>query len=294
VETAVAAAVGMDVTVACGGATSSEQDDRKSLRLDQHSYLVELGARLRAAGKPLAVLAMAPGAIDASWARDAHAAAALFIGGEGSGDAWADVVLGDVSPSGKLPVTLHSATTPPGPTPCTSKRCRYDEGLSVGWRAYHSLPLCWADGVADGVPCVAFPFGHGAGYTSFEYTWAQPPARAAPLPGGPLAAAGGGADNALVANMSVVVRNGGGANGSEVAQLYVSFPQAAGEPPLVLRAFRKTTLLPPGGEEELRFELRARDVSVWRGGWRPWAGHFGVVVGSSSRDARLQQTLTLA
>ena len=101
---------------------------------------------------------------------------------------------------------VHYRTVHP---PCTSKRCRYDEGLSVGWRAYHSLPLCWADGVADGVPCVAFPFGHGAGYTSFEYTWAQPPARAAPLPGGPLAAAGGGADNALVANMSVVVRNGG-------------------------------------------------------------------------------------
>ena len=212
---------------------------------------------------------------------------------QGSGDAWADVVLGDVSPSGKLPVTLHSATTPPGPTPCISKHCRYDEGLRVGWRAYHTLPLCWADGAADGAPCVAFPFGHGASYTSLEYTWAQPPARTAPLPAGPLDAVGGEVET-VVANLSVLIRNGGGAAGMEVGQLYIAYPPAATEPPLVLRGFRKTTLLQPGGEEELRFELRARDVSVWRGGWRPWAGSFGVVVGGSSRDARLQQTLTLA
>lgn len=82
VEAAAAAMAGADVAIACGGATSGEHYDRHSLKLDQHSFLIELGTRAKADGKPLAVLAMAPGQIDATWSRDATSAAVMFVGGE--------------------------------------------------------------------------------------------------------------------------------------------------------------------------------------------------------------------
>ena len=81
---------------------------------------------------------------------------------------------------------------------------------------------------------------------------------------------------------------------AEVAQLYVAYPPAAGEPPLVLRAYRKTPLLAPGASALLVLSLAPRDLSVWdasSSGWQGVSGAFGVRVGSSSRDVRLSATL---
>ena len=75
-----------------------------------------------------------------------------------TGDAWADVLTGDMSPSGKLPVTFPLASNQ-GVQPCTgSADCVYSEKLLVGWRAFEEAG-------AE----VAFPFGHGLSYGSFEY-----------------------------------------------------------------------------------------------------------------------------
>jgi len=86
--------------------------------------------------------------------------------------------------------------------------------------------------------------------------------------------------------------------GSEVAQLYVSFPPAAGEPQLLLRDFEKTPLLPPGGAAALTFQLSSEPhLSVWTAatsaqpGWQALGGNFGIAVGSSSRDLRLQHSV---
>ena len=92
-------------------------------------------------------------------------------------------------------------------------------------------------------------------------------------------------------------------SGSEVAQLYLRFPAAAQQPDLVLRAFAKTALLGPGDEALLCFGLAPRDLSVWDeaapdvhggarpGAWRLARGEFGVRVGASSRDIRLEATV---
>ena len=88
--------------------------------------------------------------------------AAMFLGGQESGHAWAAVLLGDVSPSGKLPVTfpLREEDTIP---PCEADHCAYSEGLHVGWRGLHGKE-------------VAYPFGHGLSYTTFALSWRKLPA----------------------------------------------------------------------------------------------------------------------
>jgi len=279
VEVALAAARAADVAIVCGGATTTESRDRSSLRLDQHELISQLASRLaadRAAGAssapPLVVLTLAPGAVVAPWAADASAVANMFLGGQEAGHAWADVLLGDVAPSGKLPVTFplsEEGTVPP----CGASHCSYDERLLVGWRGLHGVD-------------VAFPFGHGLSYTSFGYVWDARPAMGA---GGEM-------------SFSLNVSNTGGVAGAEVAQIYVAYPAAAGEPALVLRAYAKTALLPPGATEQLSFRLSRRDLSVWDesvadadgsplGDWQLAVGQFTVHAGASSRDLRLQHDI---
>ena len=83
------------------------------------------------------------------------------------------------------------------------------------------------------------------------------------------------------------VRNEGGLPGAEVCQVYLAYPEHAGEPPLVLRGFAKTALLPPGAHADLAFALTPRDMSIWANGWAVSRGDFTVHVGASSRDLRL-------
>lgn len=92
--------------------------------------------------------------------------------------------------------------------------------------------------------------------------------------------------------VSVDVKNTGHRLGSEVVQLYVTFPASAGEPPRQLKAFRKVRLV-PGQTSTAHFTLTQRDVSVWSEGWMVPKGEFTVHVGASSRDIRLSSTLSL-
>ena len=91
--------------------------------------------------------------------------------------------------------------------------------------------------------------------------------------------------------MRLRVTNVGEQVGTDVPQLYLAFPAAAGEPPLLLRGFARTSLLAPGGSEEVPLRLAARDLSVWKGGeWVLARGRYVAHVGSSSRDLRLERS----
>jgi beta-glucosidase len=95
-------------------------------------------------------------------------------------------------------------------------------------------------------------------------------------------------------DVSVTIKNVGATHGAEVAQLYLGFPAAAGEPPQVLRGFQKLHLA-AGAEATATFELGAGDLSVWDAAtheWSPVAGEFGVFVGASSRNILLKGSLT--
>jgi len=144
-----------------------------------------------------------------------------FYDGQEWGTAIAALLFGDVDPSGKLPVTFPTSLTAlPASTaaqwPGTNSQINYSEGLDVGYRWYDAqnvTPL--------------FPFGYGLSYTSFSYSNLH-----------------AGALSNGQATVTATVTNTGSRAGTDVAQLYVADPAAAGEPPHQLKGFQRVTLNP--------------------------------------------------
>ncbi|KAK7055677.1 Fn3-like domain-containing protein [Favolaschia claudopus] len=122
-------------------------------------------------------------------------------------------------------------------------------------------------------------------------TGSAPPAASSPIgdSGGPAALY-----NAVL-SVTFQVRNTGSAAGHEVSQLYLGFPQSAGQPPKVLRGFART-MLNAGQSKSVTISLREKDVSVWDVVSQKWVvpkGSFKVMVGSSSRNIHLQGSFNL-
>jgi beta-glucosidase len=93
----------------------------------------------------------------------------------------------------------------------------------------------------------------------------------------------------------VCIENIGPVPGSEVAQLYITFPDGAGEPPNQLRGFHKTQELKVGANETVTFEISARDRSVFEpesGQWREVKGVFHWGIGAASDDPQTRGTFT--
>ena len=276
VDRALAAAVNADMVLACGGGKTWENEDRPTLRLDQHALLAGL-SHARSSGqlqKPLAVAVLAPGQVAVSpWHQGADAVLAMFLAGQATGEAWADVLLGRINPSGKLPVTFP-LNEEDMQAPCDgadSDHCIYDEGLAPSWRGLvHKA--------------VGFAFGTGLSYSNFSYAWVAKPVYR---------------PSTQDVTLSVTVTNTGRVAGAEVVQLYATYPPSAGEPPLVLRGFEKTPVLAPGSHHTAHLTLTPRALSTWQPGggpasggrWRIASGVFTLLVGSGSRDVRLEASL---
>lgn len=222
---AIEAMRGRDVGVVCGGAGATEGTDRRTLKLDQHAYLhdvvraANLARQSDSTFPPLVVVALAPGQIIADWAAGAQAALVTFLNGQETGVALADVLLGAVNPSAKLPVTLYNSEQ--GTVlPSNDATIPYTEGLKVGWRAFIGKP-------------VAFPFGHGLSYSAFEYAWAPRPAERASSRAELVQRSGevedaadedavdAAVDAEVAIEIEITVTNVGAVAGSEVAQLYL-------------------------------------------------------------------------
>ena len=89
--------------------------------------------------------------------------------------------------------------------------------------------------------------------------------------------------------------NGGNRPGKEVVQLYVSYPDSAGEPPQQLRGFEKISL-DAGGSTTVEFDLLRKDLSYWDVVTQNWVmanGTYEVYVGGSSRNLKVQQSVSL-
>jgi len=291
IPAAAALAAASDVAIVFVGGSASEGGDRASLSLDNacntkgvfgnpivctgqdamQNYMVTAVAR---ANPRTIVVASVPGAFLLPWLHEVPAVLTNFMPGQQAGNAIADVLFGKVNPSAKLPITLPNKENEtdfkedqfPGVLQADNlHHSVYSEQLLVGYRFYDARGIQFDTG---------FPFGHGLSYTTFGYS-----------------------DLRLRNNaVSFTVTNTGAVAGREVAQLYLAFPAAAGEPPLQLRGFRKTTLLPPGEQERVTMELRPRDTAIWDSAahdWAPVRGSFGVHVGASSRDIRLEGRMEL-
>jgi beta-glucosidase len=256
-----------DVVIACGGVSSREGKDRSSLQLDQHDFLVQLAAENAKSAKPvpLVIVTMSAGAILTDFRTNANAVLSVFLTGQETGRALADVLYGDVNPSARLPLTFPLKEDDMQPV-CQEMHCDLTEGLNVGWRNLIHKP-------------VAFPFGHGLSYTSFGYSWAVPPLSTFNV-----------SDVNAAYEVSVLVHNKGTCQGREVLQLYLRFPRKSGEPEKLLSGFHRTSVLLPGRSEEVTFKLHLQDLSIWSEQAHKWQlvfGTFGVDVGASSRDTRL-------
>ncbi|KAI4602568.1 hypothetical protein KJ359_009816 [Pestalotiopsis sp. 9143b] len=221
-----------------------------------------------------------------AWIEHPNVTAVLYSGllGQNSGQSIADVLYGDVNPSGKLAHTIALKEDDYPARVCEESACTFSEGVYIDYRWFDQKNLT-----------VRYPFGHGLSYTSFEYGVATAmitngSAFFSPTPEG-VFGLGGEADLWYdVVSVSTTVTNAGA-----VAQLYVSFPAAAQQPPKILRGFEKPVIA-AGASAEVAFTLRRRDLSYWDVVTQKWtvaAGQYTFSVGSSSRDIRATTTMTL-
>jgi len=264
IEKTTAAAAGVDVAIVVGATTSHEQADRKDLSLDNGAD--DLIAEVADVNPKTVVVTLTPGAILTPWrtALKEGALVNLFLGGQGTGNALAKVLFGDVNPSGRLPITFPSSTEETI-EPSQDLTITYSEGLKVGYRNPNHRP--------------AFVFGHGLSYTRFTY-------------GSPSVSLCAG----HCACVELEITNSGSKPGQEVAQLYLEFPGILNEPTSILKGFEKTSLLSPGAKETVRFVLTERDCSTYSVDKHDFVmqnqNQLLAHIGSSSGDIR--QTIPLA
>jgi len=266
-----------DVAVICFGRSSGENYENGYLPItDIERTLLETVCDVyHSAGKKVVVVLNVSGVWEtASWSDLPDAILMAWLPGQEGGGAIADVLSGKANPSGKLPDTipvkyddLPSAPYYPGTPKEEPLNSLYNEGIYVGYRYFNTFD----------VP-VAYAFGHGLSYTTFEYSDLKGDKEIF--------------DGSIT--FSVKVTNTGDRAGKEAVQLYLTAPMDKLEKPeQELKGFAKTQLLKPGESETLQFVLDGRALaSYWSGisAWVADAGVYVVSVGASSRDIRQTKT----
>ena len=205
------------------------------------------------------------------WVDDAPAIIQGWYTGSEAGNVFADILFGDVNPSGKLPFTFpkkledspaHKLGDYPGDD---NLNVEYKEGIFVGYRYFDTYNV---------EP--QFAFGHGLSYTTFDYKSLElDPDK---LKSGDILTA------------SVIIENSGSRPGSEVVQLYIEDPEASVKRPVKeLKGFKKI-FLDPGETERVEFSLDEKSLSFYdtdTGKFKAEEGIFKIHVGSASDDIRL-------
>lgn len=274
-ETAVAAAKSADVVVLVAGLThdwESEGFDRVDMALPgEQNELIE---RVTAINPNTIVVLNGGSALAMPWVEKAGAVLDQWFNGEECGNALADVLFGDVNPSGKLPTTFP-VRLEDNPAfinyPGENGKVHYGEGLFVGYRYYDKKKIR-----------PLFPFGHGLSYTTFAYSNLR------------LSQTQFSAGDTLAVRCDVY--NSGATAGKEVVQLYVRDVQSSlVRPEKELKAFAKLALA-PGETQTVTLQLDREAFHFYdpaQGGWRVEAGTFEILVGASSQDIRLQAEVEL-
>jgi beta-glucosidase len=197
------------------------------------------------------------------WLGKVDALLMAWYGGMEGGNAIAEVLFGDVNPSGKLPITFPASNDQ---NPAFDKKAR-----SARYDYYHGYCLFNEKGMKP-----AFAFGFGLSYTSFDYLDLR------------LSADSMGPDGSLRAEIEV--KNVGELPGEEVVQLYLGCGASRFDRPVrVLKRFAKLAL-EPGETGVASFELGADDTACWdesAGGWVIEDTDFYLYAGSSSREEDL-------
>lgn len=269
-----------------GEFTDRNIEDDIYLKEGEIAMMKKVSEGFRKAGKKVVVLLNIGNIIEMeSWKDLADAIVLPWQGGQEAGNALADVLLGKVNPSGKLPTTIpvnysdvKSAENFPGTNNPNAKEqfflggmiskgfdseVIYEEGIYVGYRYFSTFDLK-----------TSYPFGFGMSYTNFSYNDLKL------------------SDNNLKEKIeiSIKVTNMGKVAGKEVVQLYVTAPTGfLDKPTIELKGFAKTKLLAPGESQNLKFSLTPDQLASFneqKSAWITDAGNYIVKVGASSEDIK--------
>ncbi len=270
IEDACLKAKDADAVIFIGGLNKSshqdcEDSDRFGLGLPYgQDAVIEALAKVN---PRLAVVIVSGNAVAMPWVDNVNAIVEAWYCGSQSGTALADIIFGDVNPSGKLPVTFpvrleDNGAHALGAYDPASTEAHYSEGIFVGYR--------WAQ-KKDIKPL--FAFGHGLSYTTFSYSEAEISRTTM-------------SENGKV-TVSVNVTNTGDREGKEIVQLYIGDDECSVERPVMeLKAFRKVSIK-PGETVRVSFPVNA-DMLKFYGtdGWTLEKGSFTAYVGAASDDIR--------
>jgi beta-glucosidase len=233
--------VGTNEEVECEGV------DRDDLALPGRQD--ELVARVAQANPRTVVVVNAGAPVLLPWADDVAAILLAWFPGQEFGNALADVLTGAVEPGGRLPTTWPRTEDGLPSTRPQDGVLTYDEGLFVGYRAYER----------DGREPL-FPFGHGLGYTTWEYLTVE----------------------LREGRVFVRLRNTGERRGREVVQVYASKPDSAIERPPRWLAGYAIAEAGPGEEVDVEVTIDPRAFQHWDGGWQTEPGDFDLEARSRS------------
>jgi beta-glucosidase len=271
---AVKQAKAADVAVVFAWQWESEDFDLPNLSLpdDQDKLIAAV-----AAANPHTVVVLETGsAVKMPWLEKTSAVLESWYAGSDGANAVADVLFGEVNPSGKLPMTfplseddLPRKTVAQPPPPVTNGVLSFDvdyniEGAAVGYKWYESQHKP-----------VLFPFGFGLSYTTFRYSDLKV-----------------GSD---ASSVTLTVTNTGSRAGAEIAEAYAELPQSASEPWKRLIGYKKVQLA-PGESKTVTIDVDPLYLEIWDEAGKKWtrpAGEYRVMAGASSQDLPLEKTVTM-
>ena len=274
-----------------GEGVDRDIDTEFNLIPEERALITDVCNAFHQAGKPVIVIINSGSVIEtASWSGYPDAILCAWQPGMEGGNSIADLLTGKVNPSGKLTMTWPIAATDhassknfPGQIDYYSFKdmvanrrpiaghtyTNHEEDIYVGYRYFDTFQKN-----------VAYPFGFGLSYTTFEMT--KPVVKAK------------GKD---AVEVSITVKNTGSVAGKEVAQVYVQAPKGRLEKPVQeLKGFAKTRSLQPGESQTLTIVIPVRDLASFDDAGSQWlteAGTYTFRIGASSRDIQATASLKL-
>jgi len=254
-------AAASDVAIVVVGTTEeveSEGFDRADLALPGRQD--ELVRRVAVANPRTIAVVSAGSPVELPWADDVAAVLLTWFAGQEFGHALADVLLGTDEPGGRLPTTWPAAAADCPVLDVTPKDgvVRYDEGIFVGYRGWQRSATA-----------PRYPFGHGEGYTTWEYQRIE-------VHGD---------------EVSVTVRNAGARQGREIVQVYLAPDDPGPSRPDRWLAGFAVAAAGAGAAVTVTIQLPARAFQLWDDGWRTVPGRYAVQAAHSSADRRLTATV---
>jgi beta-glucosidase len=261
IDEAVAAAKSSEVAVIVAGIEEGESQDRAYLNLPGHQE--DLINAVAATGTPTTVVLIGGSAITMTkWIEQVPAVIDAWYPGEDGGHAVADVLFGDYNPAGRLPITFPV----------------FEGQLPL---VYNHKPTGRTDDYANLNGQPLFPFGFGLSYSTFQYSNLRFDKKQFSK-----------SDSAKV---YFTIRNASARDGEEVVQLYIrDLFSSVAQPVKALKGFQRIKLK-AGEEKEVSFWITPEKLQLLDGKmkWVVEPGEFRIMIGSSSKDIRLRDVITV-